>query len=109
MAAREGMGDVISIRCGCLRCNKHVIHGVGGTKKAELCAQHAGEGMVSMKSKTCGHRGCTKRPLYGVEGTTKAELCAHHAGEGMVDVVYKRWLSAVHQASDARRGGYQEG
>lgn len=75
---------------------------MGGTKRAELCAQHAKEGMVDVINKRCGHRGCNKPPSHRVEGTKKAELYAwQHAREGMVDVVSKRWC-AHHRGCSAR-------
>ena len=76
-------------KCHHAGCAKYAVYGVEGTKKAELCSQHAREGMVNVRSKRCGHQGCNKIPSYGMEGTRKAELCSQHAREGMVDVKSK--------------------
>ena len=83
------MVNATAKRCEHQGCKTRPAYGVEGTKKAELCAQHAKPGMVDVVSKRCGHPGCTKQPSYGLKGS-KAELCGQHANPGMVDVVNKR-------------------
>ena len=43
----------------------HPSFGVEGTKKAQLCSQHAREGVVCLAGKRCGHQGCPKQASYG--------------------------------------------
>lgn len=68
-----------------------VSYGLGRTKKAEFCHQHAKGRMMDVRNnKKCSHPGCSKRPSYGLDGTKKAEFCHQHAKRRMVGVHTKR-------------------
>lgn len=64
-------------------CNKIPSFGMEGTKKANLCSQHAEQGMVDVNSKKCRHQGCDTLPLFGSPGRTP-EFCFRHSKQGMV-------------------------
>ena len=104
------MVDEASKRCGHQGCTKQPSYGVEGTKKAELCSQHAAEGMVNVKRGRWGHKGCNKWPSFGVAGTKKAELCARapEGGDGGRDQQEVR-ASRVQQGPVERHGRNQEG
>ncbi|CAN0174768.1 unnamed protein product [Ascophyllum nodosum] len=84
------MVDVKSRKCRTEGCVKIPSYGVGGTKTAEYCAQHAPDEMVDVKSRKCRTEGCVKIPSYGVAGTKTAEYCAKHAPDVMVDVCSRK-------------------
>ena len=86
----EEMADV-----RCRRCGHHfvreatVIRRVEGTKKAEICAQHAKDGMVGVGNRSRGGRGCSTHPFTvrrarNQDGTKKRGYCNQHAKPGMV-------------------------
>ncbi|CAN0408113.1 unnamed protein product, partial [Ectocarpus sp. 12 AP-2014] len=87
-------------------CTRRRRFGKAGTKKAELCSQHAEPDMVNVVTKPCGHPGCTKKPSYGKSGTKKAEFCSQHAELDMINVVQKTCghLGCTKRASFGRAG-----
>ena len=80
------MVNVKDIICRTEDCGKYAAFGVGGTKTAEYCRQHASDGMVIVRGNMCGTDGCGKHPSFGVAGTKTAEYCRPHALGGMVNV-----------------------
>ena len=84
VGTRRGMAD--ARKCRQRGCTKTPSFGVAGTKKREVCREHATEGMVDLIKKKCIHHDCTKIPSFGVEGTKKVEFCRGHAKEGMTDL-----------------------
>ncbi len=63
------MVDVRSKRCSHPNCSKRPSYGMAGSKKADMCAEHALDGMVNVlhKKSRCGHPSCSKRPSYGMQ------------------------------------------
>ena len=64
------------LKCHHDGCTKWASFGMEGTKKAELCSDHASEGMVDVSSKRCGHPGCTKGANGNGESRQKEQVLA---------------------------------
>ena len=77
--------------------------GMAGSKKVEMCSQHALDDMVDVASKTCSHPNCPNGPSYGSKET---EMCTDHAMDEMFNEVRPPHLL---QNLVLRRGGRQEG
>ncbi|CAM9417625.1 unnamed protein product, partial [Ascophyllum nodosum] len=66
-------------QCRIEGCGKVLSVGVGGTKTAECCLQHAPDGMVDACSRKCRTGGCDMYPSFAVTNTRTTEYCAQHA------------------------------
>lgn len=67
-------------------CTKKSTHGARGSRKRELCFEHAqNTELVYLLGFWCTAPGCDKWPSYGVAGGAR-ECCVYHAKQGMVNV-----------------------
>jgi len=75
------MVDEVNKRCGHPSCSKLPSLGMAGTKRREMCTEHALDGMVSVKR--CCHPNCLKLPLYASSGNMEAGMYVEHPKAGM--------------------------
>ncbi|CAM9912695.1 unnamed protein product, partial [Ascophyllum nodosum] len=62
------MVNVKNRKCRTEGCGMQPSFGLGGTKTAEYCAQHALDGMVNVCNMKCRTGGCGKTLNFGVGG-----------------------------------------
>lgn len=89
-------------------CSTYDSFGIAGSKKAELCSQHAREGTVNVKKRKHGHEGCiivVWGGSYEEDRTLQPAACEGGNGElGQQEM----WPPRVQPKAVGRHGRYQE-